>query len=164
MAQEDQSSKFLVPFEEYARLKLWRTDPNLSGKGIGLVIAEGRDGWRVRRVLKKSPAERAGVEPQSLLHAINDYELRDGDVAELQMIVRFGVSEECVVALETRGSKTQALIRPTWLRRIIGIDIGLDDGDGGGGGYCNTCKRCYSTTNGFVTCGQGGCSGRCAVV
>ena len=146
-------------FDEYVRERLWRSDPNLTGKGIGLLISERRGRWTVRRVLKKSPAERVGIEPGAVLHEINDYDMRkDVDVAELQMSVRFQ-AEECGVSLEARGSAVRMTIRPTWLRGIIGRDIGLD-----GGGYCNSCKKCYSTINGFVTCGEGGCPDRCAVV
>jgi C-terminal processing protease CtpA/Prc len=60
-------AQFSAPLKEYVRQELWRSDPNLTGKGIGLLISESRGKWRIRRVLKKSPAERAGVEQGSLL-------------------------------------------------------------------------------------------------
>jgi hypothetical protein len=148
-------------FDDYVRHELWRVDPSLAGKGIGLVITQRRNVWRVQRVLKKSPAERAGVEPGRVLHAVNDYEMRKGDVAELQLIVKAGSPDGFRLSVGARAGIVQLVIVPRSLRRIIGTDIALD---GGGGGYCNSCRKCYTVINGWVNCGPQGCSESCAVV
>jgi hypothetical protein len=147
-------------FDDYVRHELWRVDPTLAGKGMGLLLHERRGRWAVRRVLKGSPAERAGVEPGSIVQAIDDYEMRRVDVAELQLTIRSRPSGPCAVRIVAGRRPAQLAIGLRSLRSIIGTDVVL-----GGDEYCNTCRLCQTTTNGFVTCSEDGrCSGRCTVV
>ena len=157
------SEKFYpTPFAEYVEKELWRHDPALVGRGIGLLIIEVKARWRIRRTLRASPAERSQVPAGALLLAIDGYFLEDGDIAELQALIRFGSSPEIVVTIEEHGAVAERIIDPSPLRDLVGNDIGLDGGD-----YCNTCKRCNTTLNGYILCAQPPprrCSGRCAVV
>ncbi len=141
----------------------WKTDPHARGSGIGIVIHQkGGNSWVVARVLRGSPAARAGIRKGDRIKSINKYSHKSGNLGRLISAVRRNKSRKHTVEVARPGIKTAIfsvgsapmtrMIATNWWPRPTGS-------------FCYYCKRgtgyCMNTTIGFGNCN---CTVPCAVV
>jgi hypothetical protein len=152
--------------------KWWEADHHTAGGGLGIVLHEKRGNrWLVGDVLRRSPAEKAGVLPGDYVLQIDDYELSgpDADISEPIGLVRSQKGAVHRLVLQRPSGHVDARVVSGPMRSLLRVATQagqpLRPGPGGGGGGCGTCRRCTPTGWGWLDCGTGRrCQQRCAIV
>ncbi len=148
----------------------WESDPFAVGGGLGLVLHQKQgDRWRVANVLRKSPAERAGIRIGDHLASVDDWSLStpDADVVELLGMLRSGRRVDHRLTVERAGEMVEARLVSKSMRVLFRLAAGAGqviDGGLGGGGGCSNCRTCAPRLIGWMDCGTGRpCQDRCLI-
>lgn len=147
-----------------AKKRWWKTDPYARGPGIGIIIHEkGRNVWVVVRVLRGSPAARAGIHKGDRIKSINKYSYKSGNLVSLISAVRRNKSRKHTVEVMRPGRKTAifSVGGSVSMTRMIATNWWPTTP----GGSCYFCRRgrCGNAGSaiGFSSCS---CTWGCAVV
>lgn len=141
----------------------WKTDPYARGSGIGIVIHQkAGNSWVVARVLRGSPAAKAGIRKGDRIKSINKYSLKSGNLGGLISTVRRNKSRKNKVEVIRVGGKTAIYsVGSASMFRMIAINSWPPTP----GGSCYFCRhgRCGNagTVIGFTSCS---CTWACGVV
>lgn len=140
----------------------WKTDPYARGPGIGIVIHQKGGTWVVARVLRGSPAARAGIRKGDRIKSINKYSYKSGNLRGLIHAVRRNKSRKNTVEVMRPGRKTA--IFSLGSASMIWM-IATNRWPSTPGGSCYFCRKgqCGNagTAIGFSSCS---CTWGCAVV
>lgn len=128
----------------------WKADPYARGPGIGIVIHQkGGNSWVVARVLRGSPAARAGIRKGDRIKSINKYSHKSGNLGSLISTVRRNKSRKHTVEVVRLGGKTAIFsVGSASMTRMIATNWGTRPT----GGFCYGCNACWNTTFGNATC------------
>jgi PDZ domain len=150
--------------------KWWDRDPYALGGGLGIVLhANPRNRWVVANVLRKSPAELAGVLRGDYVVQIDAYSLTapDADIVEVLGLIRAGKAHARRLVLERESGivKVRIVAKPMRSLLRVAARLGQELGGGpGGGGGCSSCRSCTPTVIGWLDCGTGRrCQDRCLI-
>ena len=147
----------MSPTKKYGKRpddRWYEKDPLAKGKGLGIVLHEKNGQWTVVSVLKKSPAERAGVKAGDVLLRVDDYALKGCDSLELLYLIRSRKRKERfeLVLDRNKEGEVNVPIAPRSMMRILGrhgrLNGGFDVGQ-----VCRTCNLCLPAMGGFAECG-----------
>ena len=133
----------------------YKKDPLAKGHGLGLVLHEKSGQWIVVSVLRKSPAERAGVRVDDVRVRVDDYALKGGDSLELLYLIRTGIRKERfeLVLDRKKEGEVKVPVAPKSMMRIMATHGRLNGGFGVGQ-VCRSCNLCLPVFGGFAECGK----------
>ena len=90
--------------EEYER---YQTVQSNSYSGVGLTLQKTEEGWLITAVAADSPADRAGMQPNTYLVAVNDLRLTNETASEISEMIRQDPENIRLVTADADGNEQE---------------------------------------------------------